>query len=198
MEKIKKLFKKHKELYLCIPLVLLLILLVLPINTNKIIKLSSKSKIEKICKLATLEAYYHNVAAKEQTGFLTIGYKKYWVEYEGVVKFGINAKEVEIGKPSSDGTVVVKVPKAQVVGDPKVIKEKVKDAITDAGFFTSVNGKDEVEAMAEAQKNMVETAKKDTDLIDKATERAKTLLENYIISIGKATNKNYIVEFVDK
>jgi hypothetical protein len=198
MNKIIDLFKKHKELYLCIPIVILLIVLLIPINNTNIFKISNKSKIERICKLATVEAYYHNVASKEQTGFLTIGYKKYWVEYEGIVRFGIDASEVEIGKPSKDGKIIVKVPKAQIIGEPEVIKEKVKEPITDTGLFTNITGSDKTEAITDAQKNMKETAENDAELFVLARERAKRFLEDYITGIGKSSGKDYKVEFVDK
>ena len=58
------------------------------------------AQIRSICDLATLECYYHNVAksTKEKgSGLAHLGEKerKFWIEYTGVVKIGIEMSDVK-------------------------------------------------------------------------------------------------------
>jgi len=129
--------------------------------------------------------------------FFNMGYKKIWIEYEGTVKFGIDAKKVKIGKPNSNGVVKVYVPKAEIIGEPNIIKNKLGDPITDTGFLTSVSPQEKTDAIAYAQEKMVETAEKDTQTKVLAEQRAKELIKNYIIETGKGLGETYTVEFIN-
>ena len=58
------------------------------------------SAISSVCELATLKCYYHNVAksTKEKgSGLAHLGEKerKFWIEYTGVVKIGIEMSDVK-------------------------------------------------------------------------------------------------------
>ena len=60
------------------------------------------SETKAICELATLKCYYHNTSELKQEAsgigkvFGNIGYKKAWIEYDGIVKLGIDASKVKI------------------------------------------------------------------------------------------------------
>jgi len=198
--------KKINIPYKFIIVLVILLILVISIPTKKIdiFSKSNYSKIEKISNLATVEAYYHNVAAKEVDAsklgkvFGNIGYKKYWVEYDGTVEFGIDAKEVRIYKPDKNNVVKVYIPEAKMIGKPIVIQNSISDPITDTGFLTKIPVDDKTEAIAETQKSLEETASKDKELINLAYERAKLFFEKYIINAGHQEGKEYTVEFINK
>ena len=63
----------------------------------------SRDQVSKICELATLKCYYHDVAeetvepaAPFRYGLFRFGYKKFWIEYDGIVELGIDADKVDI------------------------------------------------------------------------------------------------------
>lgn len=65
------------------------------------------SGVNRICELSTLRCYYHDVASFKDNpkpifkyGLFKYGYKKYWMEYEGIVEIGIDMDEVEVNQPN--------------------------------------------------------------------------------------------------
>ena len=207
-EKKESFFQKAKRIiskFPFIPFVVLGIILVVAILIPKrlpdIFEKGSMSKIERICDLATVEAYYHNVAAETKEAstlgkiFGNIGYKKYWLEYDAIIQFGIDAKEVEIKKPNIMNEVKVYVPEAKIVREPILITEYISDPITDTGFLTSISTDDKTSAVGNSLKNLKEKASQDEDLLKLARERAKTFLEQYIITAGKSVGVDYKVIF---
>lgn len=199
----KVIFDIKKYIIPIILLVITLVVIIIPSKKIDIIKKFEYSKIKKISKLATIEAYYHNVATKEQDAstlgkiMFNHGYKKYWVEYEGKVTFGVDAKKIKIDGPNSDGVVKVSMPEGEIIGKPNIIKEKVQKPITDTGFLTSISTKEKTEAVSLAQEKMEECAKNDVELLELSREKAKKLIEKFIAETGKNIGKEYKVEFID-
>lgn len=75
------------------------------------------SGVQSVAELATLKCYYHNVAKAEQDGGLfDIGYKKVWVEYDGIVEVGVDVSQVTISEPDAEGKVRVHIPDAKILG----------------------------------------------------------------------------------
>lgn len=77
------------------------------------------SQIRSICELATLECYYHNVAASTKEkgkGISHIGEKdrEFWIEYSGVAKLGVNMSKVDMEVNGKD--IVITIPKAELLG----------------------------------------------------------------------------------
>ena len=203
INKVKKVIKKFPFIPFVILGILLVIAILIPKRLPDIFEKSNMSKIERICDLATVEAYYHNVAAETQEAstlgkiFGNIGYKKYWLEYDAIIQFGIDAKEVVINKPNIKNEVKVHVPKAKIVREPLLISEYISDPITDTGFLTSISSEDKTSAVGNSLKTLKEKAGADEDLLNLARERAKTFLEQYIISAGHAIGTEYKVVFED-
>ena len=202
--KVYNLFKRIPYKPIIILAILLLIVVFFPSKLPDIFSFFIYAKIEKISNLATVEAYYHNVASKEVEAttigkiFGNIGYKKYWIEYDGTVQFGIDAKKVRIEKPTIKNVVKIYIPESSILGKPVIVENSVSDPITDTGFLTTIDAYDKTEAIAEAQKKLEETASKDNELLTLAKERAKMFFKKYIESIGKEIGKDYKVEFLDK
>ena len=168
--------------------------------------------IIRICELATLRNYYHNVIVyvKEPDGgdkffndvliwpfgpLIRKGYKQFWIEYSGIVEMGIDASQIRISNPNSMGVVNVYVPDAKVLNVlPDV--DSFSEPITELGLFTSISGKEKLEALSRAQEVMNEEAKNDQTQLFRAQNNAKTLLERYIINFGKDIGKNYTVNWI--
>ena len=202
-KKVKTVIKKIPHKPVIILVILLFIALVIPKKLPSIFTSSNYSKIEKICSLATIEAYYHDVASKTQDAttlgkiFGNIGYKKYWLEYDVIVQYGIDAKKVKIDKPNIKNEVKVHLPEAEVLGEPIWVQDYIQDPVTDTGFLTSVSGEDKTEAVENSIKELKEAAQNDKEHLELARERAKLFFEKYIISAGREVGVEYKVIFED-
>ena len=196
--------KPRYIIYIFVIILLAICLILIPSKSIELFK-DNKGKIEKLCNLATIEAIYHNVEIVENEGLfgdtfggiINLGYKKYWREYEGTIKFGINAKDVTIEKPNNKGVIKIHLPKATILGEPNVIKESMKDPITDTGLLTTITNEERIQAFVNAQNNMKENAAKDEEMLSLAEEKAKKYFENYFVELGQLIGKKYTVEFVD-
>ncbi len=165
----------------------------------------TKPNIQKICELATLECYYHNVSDWGQDaygifGSLGYGKKKIWIEYDGIVYIGIRGEQVKVSEPDKDNVITVTIPEATVLGkdlDENTIQEITSD-VTVMGLFTDrVNSDDRLKALAGAQEEMVKTANNNGALLNEARELAKVIIERNIVAAGEAGGKHYTVRFVD-
>lgn len=155
-----------------------------------------------IAELATVECSYHNVATVKNDGTdclfgINFDYKKAWFEYDGTVQLGIDVSKVSIEGPSRDNVVTITVPEAQVLGTPEVNEESISDIYSAKGLMAKITTVDQAQALAEAQSKMAESAGNNKTLMDNARDRAKTLLSQYVTSVGEKMGTNYKVEFKD-
>ena len=160
-------------------------------------ELYENSEITKICELATLSCYYHNVAEKEiqpdpifRYGLFRYGYKKIWIEYDGIVDVGIDANEIVIDPPDSNGNINVFVPEAKIL-DVRIDKDSFSEPLTATGMFTSISTEEKSSAVSEAQENMRKEAENNLAILLQAKENTKELIKQYISNIGKLTGNNY-------
>lgn len=193
--------KKKKKLSFKLLIVLLIAVILIIIFVNRKTELNTKSQmysIEKICELATLECYYHDVAEfrQEATGIFQIGYKKYWIEYNGIVKYGIDAKDIKVNKPDKNGVVKISIPEAKILS-VNVDINSMSDPIVDTGLFTSISIEEKNKAYNKAQETMKLNAENDTRLLSQAKYNAQKLIEQFIINVGKQEDKEYSVEWID-
>ena len=161
------------------------------------------SAVDKICELATLKCYYHDVAELKKEpkgpfklGVAQYGYKKLWMEYDGIVQVGIDVNEVKVSSPDKDGVVRIYVPEARIL-DVSAQIDSMKDPISDTGWFTSIKTEEKAEAFADAQTKMKEEAQSNGSILSQAQNNAKELLKQYVINVGKQINKQYTVQWVD-
>ena len=162
----------------------------------------SKDRIRRICELATLECYYHNTTEWKYNGNMLDPSKRLWMEYDGLVRVGINGEQVDVSGPDDNNVVTVTIPKA-------VILEKDLDESTLAsveagsrymGFlpiYSEITSEDRQKALAEAQNKMEEKTSQNHKILAEAQERAKKIIQNSIIKIGEMEGKKYTVVFVD-
>lgn len=183
-----------------IALICILITLVLSFSACEK-KSADFSETKAICELATLKCYYHNTSEYKQTSsgvakYLgNIGYKKAWIEYDGIVKLGIDASKVRI-EPT--GTKVkVYVPNATILSTD-VDVATMSEALSETGWFTKITTKERDEAQKEAQIDMKAKAESDTALLSQATQRAKDTIKDYITNVGKLIGTEYEIEWIEE
>ena len=172
-------------------------------NEQEILEIPDFTEIVKIGDLMTLKCYYHNVAEYEkepdglfQYGLLQVGKKKFWVEYTGTVKIGIDINKVEIGTPDENGIVRVYVPEVDKF-EANQDSSSIQEPVYEKSWFTSITTEEKTAALAAAQEKMLEAAKTDQSMIRRARENAKSIIEQYIINTGMALGQEYRVQWVD-
>ncbi len=206
INKIKIIYKKIKESKYCyyyvIGILFLIFFMVCMIPSSRGMKqYTFHIEQQKVCRFASVKAFYHNVGKSEADAkglgkiFFNYGYKKFWIEYDGTVELTLNCEEIKISKNPLTNTVYVQLPKEILVENPKVLGNTMSDGITDRGLFTKITDEEKKAAKNQAKSTMVERAENDTDLKNYAMERSKSLIKNYIESIGKLNNKEYNVVF---
>ncbi len=161
----------------------------------------SLSQMQAICRLATTECYYHNVAKCEvEDGKEFLFWKadvEFWVEYDGIVTLGIETNDIKIAV--YDELVEITTPKVIILGEPTVSKSKTysdKSNIFESFFTTDKYDEYEKAAIEDAQREMLASVQADKALFASAEQRAKSLLEDYVQNVGKATGKNYRVKWI--
>ena len=110
----KNKFKKFgiNMIIFAVLLVIAIIIFKFPEKEEKIVEKAEFSDVSKICELATLKCYYHDVAEFQKDpdglfkyGLFKYGAKKMWMEYNGIVKIGIDVGQVKVEAPTEDGIV---------------------------------------------------------------------------------------------
>ena len=189
--------------------IILLLVLALSMFSGCSQKVENTSKepdimqIRSICNLATLECYYHNVAVSEKeagSGISHIGEvdRKFWVEYTGIAKVGIDMSKVDM-KIEGD-KVTVFIPEAKLLSTSifdKELNEKSYIFSGDSWFNKNkITADDQTAAINNAQSKMEETVMNNSSLLLSAQTRAQKLIENYIVQLGQLSNIEYKIEWV--
>ena len=155
-------------------------------------------QVRSICSLATLECYYHNVAKFEKEGNRILFFgdkdKHFWIEYSGVVRFGINAAYVNI--EADDTNLTITIPAAEVQSCKVDSSSLNSDSYIVAKGSGDITAEDEIVAFEEAQTVLEEQARNDETLLMQAQQRAQTLLENYVTNLGNVVGKQYTIDWV--
>lgn len=159
------------------------------------------SSVDRICELATLRCFYHNVAEyeKEGSGLIRIGqhgHKKLWIEYDGIIDVGIDAARVQINPPDDKGIVRVYVPEAMILGISA--DENSLNSVMDTGLFTRITAQERSEVFSQAQSDMKENARTDASTLTQAHKNAKQLIRQYVINVGLQTGRQFTVEWLDE
>ena len=162
------------------------------------------SAVDKICELSTLRCYYHDVAEYEkqpdglfQYGLFKYGYKKFWIEYDGIVELGIDVDKVQVNQPDENNIVYVYVPDARII-DVNADKDTMSDPIVETGKFTSTTTEEKTKAFSDAQKTMRKNAEANNALLKQAKVNAMKLLEQYIVNVGQQMDQIYTVKWLDE
>ena len=153
------------------------------------------SQAKAICELAVMDCYYHNVAKyfeEDASGiWLWKKDKKFWIEYSGVVRIGIDASLVQM--EVKDKQVEITMPKARVMNCTVDAATLNTDSFIVASDSAKVEAEDQTKAFEEAQKNMEMEAAGDAALLANAQQRAQNLLEEYVKNVGSVTGTEYTI-----
>lgn len=155
-----------------------------------------------VCELTTLQVYYHNVAQAFQApngmffGVGDIGYKKMWFEYSGIVEVGIDVSKVNISQPDASNVVTITLPQAEIM-DVVIVQGSLGDPVMETGWFTNITTEEKTEALGEAQNSMEEAAEQDESIKFQARERARDMLESYVVNVGDLLGEEYTISWVD-
>ena len=161
------------------------------------------TQIRSICNLATLECYYHNVAKSEKkvgSGISHIGEvdRKFWIEYTGIAKIGIDMSKVDMKIEGEKVTVFI--PNAKLLSidiSETDLNEKSYITSGDSWFNNNkITADDQTSAINNAQSTMAESVKNNSSLLLSAQSRAQELIENYIVQLGQLSNIEYKIEWV--
>ena len=162
------------------------------------LKLQEK-QIKAICELAVMDCYYHNVAKfTEEDAQGMLWWKKdkrFWVEYSGVVQFGVDVSQVEI-VDIQDTTVKITLPEAKVLGCKVDSSSLSEDSFIVDKDSAEIEAGDEVAAFDEAQRQLEKLSSSNKALLGNAQQRAQELLGEYVRNIGAAVGKDYQIEWV--
>ncbi|MBR6442777.1 MAG: DUF4230 domain-containing protein [Clostridia bacterium] len=163
----------------------------------------SESSIQRICELATLDCFYHNVSEWSKSGnWIGYGAKKLWIEYDGIVRVGIKANKIKISDPDKNDVITVTMPAATIL-DKDLDENSIYEIDSESPmwgfvpFYESVSTEERREALANAQEDMESSAAKNDMILDEALVRAKKIIEKNIVTIGEAGGKHYKVKFID-
>ena len=155
------------------------------------------AQIRSICDLATLECYYHNVAKSEKpagTGIWHFGEtdRQFWIEYTGTVKLGIDMSKVQMKVNGTDVTVTIPEAEVQQVNVDDDSYNSDSYIFSEDGINKNeITAEDATGAVENARNEMIKTAEENTALLVNAQERAKKMIENYIMQLGETTGTEY-------
>ncbi len=206
MSELKVVDKKRiiSIIFLVVLVVLAIVIRIFPKKEENVVEKAEFSDVSKICELATLKCYYHDVAEFQKDpdglfkyGLFQYGAKKMWMEYNGIVKIGIDVGKVRVEEPTEDGVVRIYVPEATIL-DVYADKDTISDPIEDNGMFTEVTIDEKAQAFSAAQATMKENASTDKSLLNQARNNAKELLKRYVVNVGKQIGQNYTVEWIEE
>lgn len=153
------------------------------------------SQMKAICELAVMDCYYHNVAKYFEEDASGAWFwkkdKKFWIEYSGVVRIGIDASQVQM--QVRDKQVEITMPRARVMSCTVDAASLTPESFIVASDSAKVDAQDQTRAYEEAQTNMEKEASGDSALLATAQQRAQNLLEEYVKNIGEAVGTEYTI-----
>ena len=162
-------------------------------------------QIRNICELATLEVYFHSVAKAVKpvaTGMSGLGQeeRRFWFEYSGYAKVGIDMSQVVI--TITDDTVTILIPHAAIIGGVNIDSSSYNfDSVIqepDHSNFLNPNditAYDVTQAVAEANEAVTVEISNDSSLMMRAENRAVELIRKYIEQISDYSNVDYRFEW---
>lgn len=170
----------------------------LPKEENPIDMEPQLSQIQSICELAVMECYYHNVAKfLEEDASGVLWWKKdkhFWIEYSGIVKFGIDVSLVSI--EVNDSQITITLPEAEVQSCMVDSSSLTEDSYIVDKKSADIDAEDEIFALAEAQKKLEELASNDKILLAEAQQRAQILIRDYVTNLGNIEGKTYTIKWI--
>lgn len=184
--------KKYLLIFICL---LSSICLTACDNKNAEIELE---EVKKVANLAVFEVEYNNVVkttVKKGTGLDALFEKdrKYWIEYTGVAKIGIDTEKLEV--KVKDDKVRVYIPSPTILmmdmDDDKITSDNVISSADSILNSNPITPEIQSSALDKGQENMKKTILQNKTLLESAQKRSKVLIENYINNISDITGVEY-------
>ena len=214
-----------------------------PEQTAEKLQLTDSAAVNYLCELATLRCFYHDVGEFEYrlegvskilsdialwpfNELIRPGYKRLWVEYDGIVEYGIDTKTdvIQVNDPDEHGVVASAEPETVVsvpvlpamnvftadqlsslyvhVSEAKVLSVDAADdtfaIYEDTGFLVSITAEEQTKVFAETQRNMKEKASQDQAMLRRARSNARAILEEYVTKVGKGLGTEYRVRWLEQ
>jgi len=151
----------------------------------------STDEMRNICNLAVMDCYFHNIAKLNKPAQnLLAKDKTIWFEYTARVKFGIDATllEVDVNK----NIVLIRLPKPKALQVPNIMDDSINLYSSADGLFkTRISPEEKLLALQNANENMVHQLNENLALVQKAENRIKIILGNYVRQIGDFSGIEY-------
>ena len=136
----------------------------------------------------------HRLQTDCRTGIWHFGEKdrQFWIEYTGTVKLGIDMSKVQMKVNGTDVTVTIPEAEVQQVNVDDDSYNSDSYIFSEDGINKNeITAEDATGAVENARNEMIKTAEENTALLVNAQERAKKMIENYIMQLGETTGTEY-------
>lgn len=148
-----------------------------------------KSELVKISELATYQKEYRETVAKEKDGLFS---QRYYATFDGVIQAGINMENVDVDVDMSDEddkavVVDVKLPDAEILTHT----DNNWDVVYEDGYQGKGIGNERNKIIQKRKKSVEEKFIEEGGL-EKATEKAETVIKDFIIT---AYGSDVVVKF---
>ena len=153
------------------------------------------AKLHSICKLATVEVFYHNVGTAvipAQKGLTHVGEKdrKYWVEYTGSAKIGIDASKISAKIDGENITIVM--PKAEILNEPQWDSQNAKVYTSPDSFNSNAISSDKKDSTVnDAQKEMRTQILENNELCVRAEDNARGIIDSFVEKMSEINGVKY-------
>ncbi len=159
----------------------------------------SLTQIRQICKLATLECYYHNVAKSTKTAGSGITHwleedRDFWTEYSGVVKLGVDMSKGNMEVIGNE--IIISIPDAEVLSI-KPDATSVQNPIVEADSINSnpILSTEVTQAINDSELMTKAQIDNNSSLLASAQDRAKNLIANYIKQLGDISGVKFTIKW---
>lgn len=149
--------------------------------------------VEKIQELSTIKYRYTNVGSYENQSELVgikipLTYKRFIVTYDGVMKIGINLKNIDINV--SEKKISIKLPKPEILSN-QTLDDSIKFFDQTSGIFNPIKLDDYTDFVKALNTEALEKAQ-NSDLMEEATENTKLALSK-LLTLNPEINDYEIV-----
>ena len=152
-------------------------------------------KIHSICKLATIAVDYHNVGtvvvpAGEGVGHWGEKDRKYWAEYNGSAKLGIDASKISA---KIDGeNITIALPSVEILGEVSWDSQNVREYVSlDSVNSNPLSSSVKDETINNAQAEMRYAILSNNELCVRAEDNAKKIIESYVDKMSELNGIEY-------
>lgn len=152
------------------------------------IPVPEEAQLKSICQLSVLEGYFHNVYKYNQENaekFLWMSKnKRFWLEYTGIAKYGINASQVSMEVEGQDITITL--PKAKLLYCKVDSTSLTEDSYIVDQDSAKIKAEDSKNALTQAQAKLETEAADYEPLLTLAQQQTEKLMEEYVHNIAAA------------